>query len=57
MMAFTITPRGTRFRLSTGDGRPAEAKNVEEIIEAIRHYWGEPYHRNKRQSCPFCRQA
>ncbi len=54
-MPFTVTQRGNKFHISVGDGRPTEATGVEEVIEAIRHYWGKPYHSSTRKSCPFCR--
>ncbi len=56
-MAFTVTDYRAGFRISVGDGYPALARDVDEICEAVRHYWAKPRHAAKRDGCPFCRQT
>jgi hypothetical protein len=55
-MAFTVTRHGNNFRISIGDGKPADTQDVAGVLEAVQHYWGSPYHSYKRKDCPFCQQ-
>lgn len=57
---FTIKTRPspkTGYSISTGDGQPVEASNVEELQAAVGHYFGNVEHEpaTEKSTCPFCR--
>lgn len=48
------------YRISIGDHRPAKARDLDEVKEALDHYYGGTsghYHAGPaaRTGCPFCR--
>jgi len=55
---FKVYHRGNGYRISTGDYRPANARNVEEVKQALAHYY-EVAHMGPPEAyadiCPFCR--
>jgi hypothetical protein len=56
---FKVSHRGNGYRISIGDHRPAEARNVSEVVEAVEHYYGLAHAGTPEQYkdiCPFCRQ-
>jgi hypothetical protein len=61
---FKVSHGGCGFRISIGDHRPADARNLEEVHEALDHYYagsvGDKGHHGPgpvgRPACPFCRE-
>jgi len=61
---FKVSHGGCGFRISIGDHRPADARNLEEVHEALDHYYagsvGDKGHHGPgpagRPDCPFCRE-
>jgi len=60
---FKVSQRGNGFQISVGDHRPTVAPNLEEVHEALDHYYagsaGDKGHHGPgpvgRPGCPFCR--
>lgn len=52
-MAFTIRLDNGKFIISTGDGSPVVARDVDEVHAAIDHYFGRE--RGDKDECPLCR--
>ena len=56
-MAFKVELNGTGYRISTGDGRPAQARDIPEVHRALDHYYAPAVHGSQfDDACPFCRQ-
>ena len=55
-MAFKVENDRTGYRISTGDGRPARARDMAEVKAALEHYYIAPYHSSFLVGCPFCQQ-
>ena len=55
-MAFKVEHYGAGFRISTGDGNPAKARNVREIKRALEHHYMDPAHLSFLLDCPSCQQ-
>ena len=55
-MAFKVEHYGAGFRISTGDRKPAKARNIGEVKRALEHYYTNPYHSIFLEDCPFCQQ-
>lgn len=57
-----IEPHGNDFRVKVSDsgfGRySVRAHDLDEAIQAIRHYFAKPYHPcNAVENCPLCRKG
>ena len=50
---FTIRHHNAGFRVSTGDGSPVYARDVDELHLAIDHYFARE--RASSSKCPLCR--
>lgn len=60
-MAFKVSLVGQaaqQYRISVGDGKPINTKDLDGVILALRHYYGVPSHAPaKQEDCPFCQVA
>jgi len=58
---FKVYQRGNGYRISVGDHRPTNARDLNEVEEALEHYYcggaSGRYHDapGARTACPFCR--
>ena len=56
---FKVSRRGNGYRISVGDHRPTDARNLDEVREALDHYYGGEHYRALHtiavEGCPFCR--
>lgn len=54
---FKVEHHSRGYRISTGDGRPAYARDLVEIQRALEHYYGGAGHQRDAAACPFCHQV
>ena len=54
---FTVKYHNNGFMISTGDGSPVYARDVDELHRAIDHYFCRQRHRERTmvEGCPLCR--
>ena len=55
-MAFKVENDRTGYKISTGDGGPARARDMKEVKAALEHYYLAPYHSSFLTGCPLCQQ-
>lgn len=55
-MAFKVEIYGPSYRIFTGNGRPAKARDMKEVKAALEHHYVAPYHSAFLAHCPFCQQ-
>ena len=54
---FKVSRRGNGFRISIGNHRPADACTIDEVKEALEHYYTvSHYPLGHVHTCPFCRR-
>ena len=51
---FTILRYRMGYKISTGDGAPVHACNLEEVQRAVAHYFGLAHGSEDAAGCPFC---
>ncbi len=54
---FSVVLYNQGYRISVGDGKPASARSLAEVQQALAHYYGSKDHRPDADACPFCHQV